>query len=354
MRSKRVWRLSFLLLIVVIVYGAYSLILNSLEGAEVQSKGEGKQELQIKGMPPEEMRYNREKLEKEIGELENDTKILSDKMWFLDDMKKLEKQLVDAQQRKDRQEIERIKDGIKRDQKDADTKDSWDQVNEKIQNNKKLLKEKRDLKYRLETALFSDVQQKNSETQFRVDISRYFTGLIAAVILGFFVVAFRDQIVRREIFSGHSGIQFITLFSLVIAIILFGIMGILEGKELAALLGGLSGYILGRTTSAKTEPAQPKTPLLSSPAITSISPVEATVGAPPVPVQIVGNGLQLANSVKIIQGANEVLVSDITSNDQVISCKVTLNANQPKGSYDVIVTNSDGAVAKLPQAFTVK
>ncbi len=40
---------------------------------------------------------------------------------------------------------------------------------------------------------------------------------------------------------GQSGIQFLTLFSLVIAIILFGI----KGKELAALLGGLSGYIFG-------------------------------------------------------------------------------------------------------------
>jgi hypothetical protein len=40
--------------------------------------------------------------------------------------------------------------------------------------------------------------------------------------------------------------QFITIFSLVIAIILFGITGILESKELSALLVGLSGFILGR------------------------------------------------------------------------------------------------------------
>jgi hypothetical protein len=38
----------------------------------------------------------------------------------------------------------------------------------------------------------------------------------------------------------------------VIAIILFGITGILEGKELSALLGGLSGYILGRTSDRPT------------------------------------------------------------------------------------------------------
>jgi hypothetical protein len=58
-------------------------------------------------------------------------------------------------------------------------------------------------------------------------------------------MAYIDPQVRREIFAGQAGIQFVTLFSFVIAIILFGIIDILEGKELAALLGGLSGYILG-------------------------------------------------------------------------------------------------------------
>lgn len=68
-------------------------------------------------------------------------------------------------------------------------------------------------------------------------------------------MAYKDEKVRRAIFSHQVGIQFVTLFSLVIAIILFGIIDILEGKELAALLGGLSGYILGRSTggSAKEE-----------------------------------------------------------------------------------------------------
>ena len=51
----------------------------------------------------------------------------------------------------------------------------------------------------------------------------------------------------REIFRNDRGLQFITLFSLVIAITMFGLLNILEGKELSALLGGLSGYILGRS-----------------------------------------------------------------------------------------------------------
>jgi hypothetical protein len=84
---------------------------------------------------------------------------------------------------------------------------------------------------------------------FKLEMSLVFAFIVALVIIGFFAVAFKDEKVRQEIFSGQAGIQFITLFSLVIAIILFGITGILEGKELSALLGGLAGYILGRSAT---------------------------------------------------------------------------------------------------------
>lgn len=99
------------------------------------------------------------------------------------------------------------------------------------------------------------------EQNFRTNTSWVFAGLISAVIIGFFVLAFKDEVMRRAIFSGETGIQFLTLFSVVIAIILFGIINILEGKELAALLGGLSGYILGRTSQkGSAPPAAPTTP----------------------------------------------------------------------------------------------
>lgn len=103
-------------------------------------------------------------------------------------------------------------------------------------------------------------QLTSPEQNFRTNTSWVFAGLIGAVIIGFFVLAFRDEIMRRAIFSGETGIQFLTLFSVVIAIILFGIINILEGKELAALLGGLSGYILGRTSQRSALPAPPPTP----------------------------------------------------------------------------------------------
>jgi hypothetical protein len=93
------------------------------------------------------------------------------------------------------------------------------------------------------TSIFTEVA---GSTSFRFSMSLAFAALVSTVIFGFFAIAFKDENVRKSIFSSESGIQFITLFLLVIAIIFFGIIGILEGKELAALLGGLSGYILGR------------------------------------------------------------------------------------------------------------
>ena len=57
--------------------------------------------------------------------------------------------------------------------------------------------------------------------------------------------------VGSSIFAGDAGLQFITLFSLIIAIILFGLTDVLQGRELAALPGGISGYILGRSARAR-------------------------------------------------------------------------------------------------------
>jgi len=90
---------------------------------------------------------------------------------------------------------------------------------------------------------------------FKTKVSFIFAAIVGSLIVGFFVLAGIDQEVSREIFRGELGIQFITLFSLVIAIILFGISGVLEGKELSALLGGISGYILGKS-NAGTEPTR--------------------------------------------------------------------------------------------------
>jgi hypothetical protein len=106
----------------------------------------------------------------------------------------------------------------------------------------------------IDTELARRADLEQPKQLFKLQMSGVFAALVGIVIVGFFTVAFRDEQVRREIFAGQAGIQFVTLFSLVIAIILFGIIGVLEGKELAALLGGLSGYILGRSTPTGPKP----------------------------------------------------------------------------------------------------
>lgn len=116
----------------------------------------------------------------------------------------------------------------------------------------------------LDETLVEIDEQSNSLLQTDIlsisytDRSTYiFAVLVGAVIVGFFGVAFASDKVKEVIFSGESGIQFVTLFSLVIAIILFGVLKILEGKELAALLGGLSGYILGRGSRVQRDTPPP-------------------------------------------------------------------------------------------------
>ena len=129
-----------------------------------------------------------------------------------------------------------------------------DEMRKQLAEAKRSLDQKRKFAARIQETIGSLL---NPEQEFKRTMSITFALLIGLVILGFFVIAWRDEKIRQAVFSSEAGIQFLTLFSLVIAIILFGITGILEGKELSALLGGLSGYILGRVTP-KSKQATPR------------------------------------------------------------------------------------------------
>lgn len=61
--------------------------------------------------------------------------------------------------------------------------------------------------------------------------------LIAIVVGGFYVIAWYKDGIATKIFGGEMGMQFVTLFLIVIAIILFGIMGTLEGREPSGAAG---------------------------------------------------------------------------------------------------------------------
>lgn len=118
-----------------------------------------------------------------------------------------------------------------------------------LDNNLDLLRKKEREIQKVDDDLAELLNRDNINNSFRLNISIAFTLLVAAVIIGFYVIAYRKEALALNIFSGEKGIQFITLFLIVISIILFGIMGTLESRELSALLGALSGYILGKTSS---------------------------------------------------------------------------------------------------------
>lgn len=107
----------------------------------------------------------------------------------------------------------------------------------------------------VENRIASLFDSSKDQNRFRSSVTYTFGVLVLIVIVGFYAIA-RQRDIATTIFAGEMGMQFVTLFLIVIAIILFGIMGTLEGKELAALLGGLSGYILGRTSQPKAAAAK--------------------------------------------------------------------------------------------------
>ncbi len=114
----------------------------------------------------------------------------------------------------------------------------------------------------LDDVINSNLLTTDATNKFRLYVCIAFSILIGLVIAGFFMVSYLSESIRNAIFTGESALQFVTLFSLIIAIILFGIVNILEGRELSALLGGLSGYILGRgnaqlSGSRSARPAAP-------------------------------------------------------------------------------------------------
>ncbi len=86
------------------------------------------------------------------------------------------------------------------------------------------------------------------EGKFRLWITVIFSLCIGGLLFFFFYFISKrsETTLVKDFLSTVNGLQFITLFCLIIAIILFGVLGVLEGRELGAILSGISGYILGK------------------------------------------------------------------------------------------------------------
>lgn len=109
-----------------------------------------------------------------------------------------------------------------------------------------------------EQAIFTTLSPEFRDQDFRKWISLTFSGLIAILLFSFFWIIYRrSDASLSKLMLGSSGLQFITVFILIIAIILFGILKVLGGSELAAILSGISGYILGKGGIAGEEKPDP-------------------------------------------------------------------------------------------------
>jgi hypothetical protein len=204
-------------------------------------------------------------LQQEISYIKNEITSMNNNSSYLTDLKSN----LDKYQRNGGKDKDKLKDfqdrinefqGYVNDSKQKIGQRDVNVLEHKLAYDKSLIEVKKMEKRRVETAFDSLFNYESAKQEFNTSISRLFAGLVGIVIVGFFLIAYLDCKVRQAVFSGQSGIQFITLFSLVIAIILFGITGVLEGKELSALLGGLSGYILGRVTQPRETSPPPTSP----------------------------------------------------------------------------------------------
>ncbi|MBL7128728.1 MAG: hypothetical protein ISS16_07060 [Ignavibacteria bacterium] len=198
--------------------------------------------------------YN--KLKAGLGQQENGTIQLNtffseiDEMYFLNAGINFHKIYSEDEIKKLYPKLDTVKINILREQEDIGTK-----INLVESNIKNIDSDLRKCITTIDEALAPEYQ----EQEFRKSVSYLFTGLIAILLIGCFIVILWKSSRREPIAEkllGGSGLQFITLFILIIAIILFGILGILEGRELAAILAGISGYILGKGIGTKD--ASPK------------------------------------------------------------------------------------------------
>ena len=101
--------------------------------------------------------------------------------------------------------------------------------------------------FQAEQAIHASLSPEFRDQDFRIWISLTFSGLIAVILFAFFLIIYRrSDVSLSRLLLSSSGLQFITVFVLIIAITLFGILNVLGGSELAAILSGISGYILGK------------------------------------------------------------------------------------------------------------
>lgn len=131
-------------------------------------------------------------------------------------------------------------------------------------------------------------------------------------------------------------------------------------KQLLTIMGTLvtavASFYFGANTVASAHKAATEAERSGASALApTINPPSPASSAPgPVDLKISGSNLNPITRVMLVQGATQIVAEEVKSNAREVTCKVTIDANAPKGKYNVVVSNEDGKVkAELANAFEV-
>ncbi|SAL85992.1 hypothetical protein AWB68_07871 [Caballeronia choica] len=128
-------------------------------------------------------------------------------------------------------------------------------------------------------------------------------------------------------------------------------------KQLLVLIGTLvtavsSFYFGAKTASAATTSTEkPK----GAPTIRAMKPnVISLAGAPQThDLEIVGDNLNAIKSVKVVRGKDQILGTNVVSNDMVVRCQIPVTADTALGQWDLMIIDGSSRQATLQNAITV-
>jgi len=179
---------------------------------------------------------------------------------------------------------------------------------------------------------------------------------IGALSIGTIVATrlFTPEIQNQWVMSGQV-IQFVTVMILLSVIMALGLAGILKENTLGTLLGGIAGYVLSQGVGKAAAAAVTQGLAAAGAAITgggaptpviltSLSPTTGPSGGG-ASVKLVGSGFLIG--AKVTFGGTPATVGKIT--DTTIELTTPQHA---AGPVEVVVTNTNGQTAKLPNGFT--
>jgi hypothetical protein len=124
-------------------------------------------------------------------------------------------------------------------------------------------------------------------------------------------------------------------------------------KQLLVLIGTLvtsvTSFYFGSRGAATTQTEPPKT----APNLLGVSPKTLDVASEgPAHLEISGDNLQLITEVKLVNGSDQMVATNVTSNASVVKCDFKIDPNCKKVAWDVVVVDGAGKSAKLKAALT--